>query len=120
MSNKPKPDQGGLLPDEELVEKCMPTLERFEEVEKQVFYPIPTSPEFSAIIRIYASTMSREAVRKTLNKTASECQQKLKGIKEGIERQLFNLEGSIGNVDKRKYVTEAIKIIKAFWKEAGI
>jgi len=51
---------------EELVEKCMPTLERFEEIEKQVFYPIPKPAEFSATIRIYASTMSREAVRKAL------------------------------------------------------
>lgn len=50
----------------ELVEKCMPTLERFEEVEKQVFYPIPKPVEFSSTIRIYASTMSREAVKKTL------------------------------------------------------
>lgn len=51
---------------EELVEKCMPTLERFEEVEKQVFFPIPKPVEFAVTIRVYASTMSREAVRKTL------------------------------------------------------
>ena len=68
---EPKPDEGRLLTDEELVEECMPTLERFEVVEKQVFYPITKPPEFSSTIRIYASIMSREAVRKTLAKTAS-------------------------------------------------
>ncbi len=51
---------------EKIIEECMPTLERFEVVEKQVFFPIPCPPEFSATIRIYASTMSREAVRKSL------------------------------------------------------
>ncbi len=50
----------------ELVEKCMPALERFEEVEKQVFYPIPKPVEFSSTIRIYASTMAREAIRKAI------------------------------------------------------
>ncbi len=47
-----------------LTEKCMPTIERFEEVEKQVFYPIPYPVGFSVIIRIYASKMSREAIAK--------------------------------------------------------
>ncbi len=51
---------------EELVEKCMPTLERFEEVEKHVFYPIPTPKEFAATIRIYASTLARESIKNTL------------------------------------------------------
>ncbi len=49
-----------------LVEECMPTLERFEVVEKQVFFPIPKPVGFTYTIRIYASTMSREAVRNTL------------------------------------------------------
>ena len=47
-----------------LTEKCMPTIERFEEVEKQVFFPIPCPEGFSATIRIYASKMSREAIAK--------------------------------------------------------
>ena len=50
----------------EQVEKYMPTLERFEEIEKQVFFPIPAPREFSATIRIYASTMAREALRNIL------------------------------------------------------
>ncbi len=50
----------------ELVEKCMPTLERFEIIEKQVFFPIPKPVEFSTTIRIYAATMSREAIRKAI------------------------------------------------------
>lgn len=82
--DKPKPEGRLLAIDEELVEKCMPTLERFEVVEKQVFFPIPKPPEFSCTIRIYAATMSREAVRKTLNKTASieEIEKRDKRIKE--------------------------------------
>ena len=47
-----------------LTEKCVPTIERFEDVEKQVFYPIPCPEGFSATIRIYASKMSREAITK--------------------------------------------------------
>ncbi len=57
--------------DPKLVEECMPTLERFEEVERQVFFPVPKPLEFSATIRIYASTMAREAIRKALHVIAT-------------------------------------------------
>ena len=65
---KPQERQDELLLTE-IVEECMPTIERFEEVQKQVFYPI-SAKELGCEVtcRIYASTMSREAVRKTLAK----------------------------------------------------
>ena len=83
--DEPQPDEGRLLTDEELVEKCMPTVERFEEVEGQVFYPIPKPPEFSATIRVYASRMSREAVRKTARIKDQECKQRVERIFKEIE-----------------------------------
>lgn len=127
---KPKPSESRLLADKELVEKCMPTLERFEEVEKQVFYPIPKPPEFSATIRIYASTMSREAVRKTLNKTASikgtnaidylkgytEAEAKCQARVERIKRRLREYEG----VEVEGYefhIMITAKEWQALWKE---
>ncbi len=95
---EPKGDEGRLLTDKELVEECMPTLERFEAVEKEVFFPIPKPPEFSCTIRMYASTMSREAVRKTLAKTASikdaECQARVERILNLFERSRA-LDGSM-------------------------
>lgn len=102
--DKPDREKG-----EELVEKCMPALERFEEIEKQVFYPIPKPVEFSSTIRIYASTMSREAVRKTiaLIPDIEEAQKKVDDWQVGFEHFLSSNLGLM-----QKMVEEAKKQVK--------
>ncbi len=100
----------GLLRKEELVEKCMPTLERFEEVEKQIFFPIPKPVEFSATIRIYASTMSRESVRNTLAT-----------IREVVEGAGFTLNrgGILSDVEVDYYNNGATAQLQAILKALG-
>ncbi len=51
---------------DKLIEKCVPSIEVFEDVEKQVFFPIPAPGEFSATIRIYASTMCRRTLAQAI------------------------------------------------------
>jgi len=52
--------------DKELEEECMPTIERFEEEEKQTFFPVPAPKDCRCTIRIYSATMVREAITKAI------------------------------------------------------
>jgi len=54
----------------ELTEKYMPTIERFEQVQKEIFYPIPS--DMPLVARMYAAKIAREAIEKTLSLLSKE------------------------------------------------
>lgn len=47
-------------------EKYMLPIEVYEQVEKEVFYPIPAPKNFHATIRMYASSMARRTIYNTV------------------------------------------------------